>query len=201
VLEDHKVRRLGSKTESPVDVRVLAATNKDPDRAVAKGELRQDLYFRLNVFHIHLPPLREHKEDIPLLIEGMLQDLNARYNRQIRGVSSEVLEQFKSYTWPGNVRELRNVIERAAIVCDRELIGRSHLPEEFGRGAPAGAAELSELRFPIGTTVEAAERELILQTLAATQNNKTRAAELLSISLKTLHNKLKEYEASKSSTA
>ncbi len=201
VLEDHKVRRLGSKTETPVDVRVLAATNKDPDRAVAKRELRQDLYFRLNVFHIHLPPLREHKEDIPPLIEGMLRDLNARYNRQIRGVSTEVLDQFKSYTWPGNVRELRNVIERAAIVCDRELIGRAHLPEEFGRGAPAGAAELSELRFPIGTTVEAAERELILQTLAATQNNKTRAAELLSISLKTLHNKLKEYEASKFPTA
>ncbi len=201
VLEDHKVRRLGSKTETPVDVRVLAATNKDPDRAVAKSELRQDLYFRLNVFHIHLPPLREHKEDIPPLIEGMLRDLNARYNRQIRGVSTEVLDQFKSYTWPGNVRELRNVIERAAIVCDRELIGRAHLPEEFGRGAPAGAAELSELRFPIGTTVEAAERELILQTLAATQNNKTRAAELLSISLKTLHNKLKEYEASKFPTA
>ncbi len=199
VLEDHKVRRLGSKTETPVDVRVLSATNKNPDRAVGKGELRQDLYFRLNVFHIHLPPLREHKEDIPPLIEGILRDLNAKYNRQIRGVSAEVLDQFKGYTWPGNVRELRNVIERAAIVCDRDVIGRTHLPDEFGRGAPAGAAELSALRFPVGTTVEAVERELILQTLAATQNNKTRAAELLGISLKTLHNKLKEYEAADSS--
>ena len=198
VLEDRKVRRLGSKSETPVDVRVLAATNKDPERAVSKGELRQDLYFRLNVFHIHLPALREHKEDIPPLIEGMLHDLNAKYNRQIRGVSTEVVDQFKSYTWPGNVRELRNVIERAAIVCDRDLIGRSHLPEDFGRAASAGAAELSGLRFPVGTTVEAAERELIFQTLAATQNNKTRAAELLGISLKTLHNKLKEYEAAKS---
>jgi DNA-binding NtrC family response regulator len=199
VLEDHKVRRLGSKTETPVDVRVLSATNKNPERAVGKGELRQDLYFRLNVFHIHLPPLREHKEDIPPLIEGILRDLNAKYNRQIRGVSAEVLDQFKSYTWPGNVRELRNVIERAAIVCDRDVIGRAHLPDEFGRGAPAGAAELSALRFPVGTTVEAVERELILQTLAATLNNKTRAAELLGISLKTLHNKLKEYESADSS--
>jgi len=195
VLEDHKVRRLGSKSETPVDVRVIAATNKDPDRAVSKGEIRQDLYFRLNVFHIHLPPLREHKDDIPLLVEAMLRDLNAKHHLQVRGISSEVLDQFMSYTWPGNVRELRNVLERSAIVCDRELIGRTHLPPEFGRSAPAGTAELSALRFPIGTTVDAAERELITQTLASTQNNKTRAAELLGISLKTLHNKLKEYEA------
>ena len=199
VLEDHKVRRLGSKSETPVDVRVLAATNKDPDRAVAKGEIRQDLYFRLNVFHIHLPPLRDHKDDIPLLVETMIRDLNAKHQRHVRGISADVLDQFMSYTWPGNVRELRNVMERATIVCDRDLIGRAHLPAEFGHGAPAGAAELSALRFPIGTTVDAAERELIMQTLAATQNNKTRAAELLGISLKTLHNKLKEYEAVKSS--
>jgi DNA-binding NtrC family response regulator len=197
VLEDHKVRRLGSKSETPVDVRVIAATNKDPERAVSKGEIRQDLYFRLNVFHIHLPPLREHKDDIPLLVEAILRDLNAKHHLQVRGISSEVLDQFMSYTWPGNVRELRNVLERSAIVCDRELIGRTHLPPEFGRSAPVGAAELSALRFPIGTTVDAAERELITQTLASTQNNKTRAAELLGISLKTLHNKLKEYEADK----
>jgi transcriptional regulator with PAS, ATPase and Fis domain len=199
VLEDHKVRRLGSKSETPVDVRVIAATNKDPDRAVAKGEIRQDLYFRLNVFHIHLPPLRDHKEDIPLLVETILRDLNAKHQRHVRGISADVLDQFMSYTWPGNVRELRNVMERAAIVCDRDVIGRTNLPAEFGHGAPAGAAELSALRFPIGTTVDAAERELIIQTLASTQNNKTRAAELLGISLKTLHNKLKEYEAAKTS--
>src|SRR5580658_1896056 len=197
VLEDRKVRRLGSKSETPVDVRVLAATNKDPDRAVAKGEIRQDLYFRLNVFHIHLPPLRDHKDDIPLLVENILRDLNAKHQRHVRGISADVLDQFMSYTWPGNVRELRNIMERAAIVCDRDIIGRAHLPSEFGHGTPAGAAELSALRFPIGTTVDAAERELIMQTLAATQNNKTRSAELLGISLKTLHNKLKEYEAAK----
>ncbi len=197
VLEDHKVRRLGSKTETPVDVRVLAATNKDPEQAVAKGLLRQDLYFRLNVFHIHLPPVREHKADLPLLVEHMLRELNAKHGRHVRSVNAEVLDLFMSYTWPGNVRELRNVLERAAIVCDREVIGRTHLPADFGRAPVAASAGLSSLRFPAGTTVEAAERELILQTLAATNNNKTRAAELLGISLKTLHNKLKEYEAAR----
>ncbi len=194
VLEDHKVRRLGSKTETPVDVRVLAATNKDPEQAVAQGHLRQDLFFRLNVFHIHLPPLREHKDDLPLLIEHTLRDINVKHGKQVRGVNAEVMELFSSYTWPGNVREVRNVLERATIVCDRDLIGRAHLPNDFGRAPAAASSELSGLRFPIGTTVDAAERELILQTLAATNNNKTRAAELLGISLKTLHNKLKEYE-------
>ena len=196
VLEDRKVRRLGSKTETPVDVRVLAATNKDPEQAVARGQLRQDLYFRLNVFHIHLPPLRDRKEDLPALVEHLIGDLNAKHKRQVRGINAEVAELFQNYAWPGNVRELRNVLERATIVCDRELIGRAHLPADFGRIHAAGASELSSLRFPPGTTVDAVERELILQTLAAT-NNKTRAAELLGISLKTLHNKLKEYEAAK----
>jgi DNA-binding NtrC family response regulator len=196
VLEDHKVRRLGSKTETPVDVRVLAATNKEPEQAVSRGELRRDLYFRLNVFHINLPPLREHKDDLPVLIENILTELNAKHSRHVRGVNSEVMDLFQSYPWPGNVRELRNVLERAAIVCDREMIGRAHLPTDFGHGASAmsGGAGLAGLRFPVGTTVDAAERELIFQTLSSTNNNKTRAAELLGISLKTLHNKLKEYE-------
>ena len=196
VLEDHKVRRLGSKTETPVDVRVLAATNKDPEQAVSRGQLRQDLYFRLNVFHLHLPPLRDHKEDLPALVEHILSELNAKHNRQVRGINAEVAEMFQGHAWPGNVRELRNVLERAVIVCDRDLIGRAHLPVDFGRIHAGGASDLSSLRFTPGTTVDAVERELILQTLAAT-NNKTRAAELLGISLKTLHNKLKEYEAAK----
>jgi len=193
VLEDNKVRRLGSKAETPVDVRVLAATNKDPEQAVAHGELRQDLYFRLNVFHIHLPALREHKDDLSVLVEYMLQDINAKHGKRVRGVGAEVMDIFMSHTWPGNVRELRNVLERAAIVCDRELIGRAHLPGEFGKFPGKAPSDLSGMRFPVGTTVDAAERELILQTLQATGNNKTRAAELLGISLKTLHNKLKEY--------
>jgi DNA-binding NtrC family response regulator len=196
VLEDGKIRRLGSKTETAVNVRVLAATNREPEQSVSKGQLRQDLFFRLNVFRIELPPLREHKEDLPALTEQLLSDLAAKHGRNIRAVSPDVLSLFHGYAWPGNVRELRNVLERALIVCDRDVITRTHLPPDFGHaGASIAASQLSSLKFPVGTTVEAAERELIQQTLAAT-NNKTRAAELLGISLKTLHNKLKEYGAS-----
>ncbi len=193
VLEDRKVRRLGSKSETPVDVRVLAATNKDPEQAVASGQLRQDLYFRLNVFHINLPPLREHKDDIPLLVEHILRDVNAKHGKHVRGIGAEVLDIFMSHTWPGNIRELRNVLERASIMCEKDLITRACLPGEFGKSAAKGPSDLSAIKFPVGTTVDAMERELILQTLSATGNNKTRAAELLAISLKTLHNKLKEY--------
>jgi DNA-binding NtrC family response regulator len=144
-----------------------------------------------------MPPLRDHKDDLPLLTEHLLRSINEKHARNARGVSTEVADLFRSYTWPGNIRELRNVLERAAIACDRDLISRQHLPADFGRGA-AAVGDLSAIRFPIGTTVEAVEQELILQTLAATNNNKTRAADLLGISLKTLHNKLKEYEARKS---
>jgi DNA-binding NtrC family response regulator len=193
VLEDRKVRRLGSKVETPVDVRVVAATNKDPEQAVSSAHLRQDLYFRLNVFHIHLPPLREHREDIPLLTEYILRDINAKHGKNVKGVGAEVMDIFMSHTWPGNIRELRNVLERSTIMCEKDLITRACLPDEFGKSATKSPSDLSALKFPIGTTVDAMERELILQTLAATGNNKTRAAELLGISLKTLHNKLKEY--------
>jgi DNA-binding NtrC family response regulator len=200
VLEDRKVRRLGSKTETPVDVRVVAATNKDPEQAVGNGQLRQDLYFRLNVFHIHLPPLRDHKEDIPLLVEHILRDVNAKHGRHVRGIGAEVMDIFMGHTWPGNIRELRNALERATIMCEKELITRACLPSEFGKMAAKGPSDLSTIKFPVGTTVDAMERELILQTLGATGNNKTRAAELLGISLKTLHNKLKEYGGDRAET-
>jgi DNA-binding NtrC family response regulator len=194
VLEDRKVRRLGGKTETRVDVRVLAATNKDPEQAVAQGQLRQDLYFRLNVFHIHLPALRARKEDLPALVEYLLREANAKHGRNVHEIRPEVLEALHAHSWPGNVRELRNVLEHAVIVADSEVIGRQHLPPEFGRPAVTGAGALGGLRLPVGVTVDEVERELIRQTLEATSNNKTRAAELLGISLKTLHNKLKEYE-------
>jgi DNA-binding NtrC family response regulator len=201
VLEDRKVRRLGSKSETPVDVRVVAATNKDPEQSVASGGLRQDLYFRLNVFHIHLPPLRDHKEDIPLLAEHILRDINAKHSKNVRGIGAEVLDIFMSHTWPGNIRELRNVLERAAIMSEKDLIMRSSLPGEFGKISTKSPSDLSAIRFPVGTTVDVMERELILQTLQATGNNKTRAAELLGVSLKTLHNKLKEYGSEKTEAA
>jgi transcriptional regulator with PAS, ATPase and Fis domain len=194
VLEDRKLRRLGSKVETPVDVRVLASTNKVPDEAVARGALRSDLYYRLNVFNIHLPPLREHKDDIPDLVQLLLAEMNEKHSRRVGAVSEAVLNLFHNYSWPGNVRELRNTIERAVIVCETGAIETKHLPPGFGQ-APlrATASDPDAVRLGVGTTVEEAEKMLILKTLEATSNNKTRAAEILGISLKTLHNKLKEY--------
>ncbi|HJT00731.1 MAG TPA: sigma-54 dependent transcriptional regulator [Terriglobales bacterium] len=196
VLEDRKLRRLGSKIETTVDVRVLAATNKVPEEAVANGHLRNDLYYRLNVFNIHMPPLREHKEDLPDLVQSLIGDMNSKHNRNVQMLSDAVMNQFQGYTWPGNVRELRNTLERAVIVCEGSVIETKHLPPGFGH-APARAAAMdpNALHLGVGTTVEEAERQLIMKTLEATNNNKTRAAEILGISLKTLHNKLKEYGA------
>src|SRR5438105_6634147 len=194
VLEDHKLRRLGSKVETAVDVRVLAATNKVPDEAVARGELRSDLYYRLNVFNIHMPPLREHKEDIADLVQLLLSEMSAKHSRKVAAVSEAVLNQFNNYSWPGNVRELRNTIERAIIVCDGGMIETKHLPPGFGQAPLRTAAnDPDAVRLGVGTTVGEAEKMLILKTLESTSNNKTRAAEILGISLKTLHNKLKEY--------
>jgi DNA-binding NtrC family response regulator len=196
VLEDRKLRRLGSKIETTVDVRVLAATNKVPEEAVASGQLRNDLYYRLNVFNIHMPPLREHKEDLPDLVQSLIGDMNSKHNRNVQMLSDAVMNLFQGYTWPGNVRELRNTLERAVIVCEASVIETRHLPPGFGH-APARAAAMdpNALHLGVGTTVEEAERQLIMKTLEATNNNKTRAAEILGISLKTLHNKLKEYGA------
>ena len=196
VLEDRKLRRLGSKIETTVDVRVLAATNKVPDEAVASGQLRNDLYYRLNVFNIHMPPLREHKEDLPDLVQSLIGEMNSKHNRNVQLLSDAVMNLFQGFTWPGNVRELRNTLERAVIVCEGSVIETKHLPPGFGH-APARAAALdpNALHLGVGTTVEEAERQLIMKTLESTNNNKTRAAEILGISLKTLHNKLKEYGA------
>jgi DNA-binding NtrC family response regulator len=195
VLEDRKLRRLGSKTETAVDVRVLTATNKVPEEAVAKGEIRNDLYYRLNVFNVHMPPLREHKEDLPELVHGLLAELNDKHGRSVGLVNEAVMQAFQQYFWPGNVRELRNVLERAIIVCADTVVQPRHLPPGFGQVpvTPAAAGNANSVRVGVGTTVEEAERLLILKTLEATHNNKTRAAEILGISLKTLHNKLKEY--------
>jgi DNA-binding NtrC family response regulator len=199
VLEDRKLRRLGSKAETTVDVRVLAATNKVPEEAVAHGQLRNDLYYRLNVFNIHLPALRDHKEDLRQLVESLLADMNAKHGREVANVSETVLQTFTNYNWPGNVRELRNTLERAVIVCEGALIDPRHLPPNFGSAAlKTSAVDGDGIRLEVGTTVEQAEKLLILKTLAATSNNKTRAAEILGISLKTLHNKLKEYGSSAS---
>jgi len=203
IIEDSKVRRLGGKTEFEVDVRLVAATNKVPDEAIRGGHLREDLYYRLNVFQIHLPPLQERKEDIAPISEALIAGLNRKHECRVTGIAPEVLEGFERHSWPGNVRELRNVLERAVILAGEGTVELKHVPAFLqGRAAMAAAVGASpsaapddpeSVRFSIGTTVEDAEKGLILRTLEHTHNNKTRAAEILGISLKTLHNKLKEY--------
>ncbi len=207
ILEDSKVRRLGGKTEFQVDVRVLAATNKVPEEAVRDGHLREDLYYRLNVFQVHMPPLRDRRSDIPALAEALLAEMNRKHECRVVEIAPDVREVLEAYNWPGNVRELRNVIERAVILAGEGAIERKHLPA-FLRGAaiPATSAaavadDADAVRFAVGTTVEEAEKGLILRTLEHTHNNKTRAAEILAISLKTLHNKLKEYGGPKGDAA
>jgi DNA-binding NtrC family response regulator len=209
IIEDSRVRRLGGKTDFEVDVRLIAATNKVPEEAVSGGHLREDLYYRLNVFHVHLPPLRDRREDILVIGESLIGDLNRKHDCRVSDISGEVENALMRHSWPGNVRELRNVLERAVILAGEGTIELKHLPGFLqravgaGPGAPASAeatpapapvADVGDwVRFPIGTTVEDAEKGLILRTLEHTRNNKTRAAEILGISLKTLHNKLKEY--------
>ncbi len=196
VLEERKLRRLGARTELDIDVRVLAATNHDPETAVAQGNLRADLHYRLNVFHIPMPPLREHLQDIPAMTEAMLSEMNQKHSRSVSGVAQSMLDRMMAYDWPGNARELRNTVERAVILCpDGAPLDVGHLPPGFGKGQIQAAHALDASMVPIrvGTTVEEAERQLILRTLEATGQNKTRAAEILSVSLKTLHNKLKLY--------
>jgi transcriptional regulator with PAS, ATPase and Fis domain len=197
VLEERKLRRLGARAEQDVDVRVLAATNRNPEEAVAAGQLRSDLFYRLNVFHIHMPPLRDHSEDIPDMAEAMLTEMNLKHGRRVAGLSAAVLERLQQHEWPGNGRELRNLMERAVILApDGGLIEPSQLPSGFGKGASPilSASDANSITVRVGSTVGEAERMLIFRTLEFTGQNKTRAAEMLGISLKTLHNKLKEYE-------
>jgi transcriptional regulator with PAS, ATPase and Fis domain len=196
VLEERKLRRLGARTEQEVDVRVLAATNRDPAEAVAKGDLRADLYYRLNVFHIHMPPLREHLEDLPAMAEAMLTEMNQKHGRRVSGLTPSMLERLLAYDWPGNGRELRNTIERAVILCaDGAPLDAGHLSAGFGKSKSQAVQSFDASMIPVrvGSTVGEGERLLILRTLEATGQNRTRAAEILGVSLKTLHNKLKEY--------
>jgi DNA-binding NtrC family response regulator len=187
VLQERTFRRLGGRTEQTVDVRVIAATNSTPLEAVKNSRLREDLYYRLNVFAIELPPLRQRKDDLPLLIQAFLTEFNTRNNKSVSAVDPVAMRVLEQYNWPGNVRELRNVIERAVILSTGEFIEPKHLPP---LASPAAGASAPAISLEPGVTVEEAERRLILLTLEHTRDNKTRAAEILGISLKTLHNKL-----------
>jgi len=192
VIEERAVRRLGSHQEIEVDVRLLAATNRQLQQALSEGKLRSDLLYRLNVFSIHLPSLRERKEDLPVLAQHLVTQLAEKHGRPAQFLAPAALDALQFHSWPGNVRELRNVIERAVIICSGEQIERHHF-------APYPIEQRERLRnedilsLPVGTPLEEVERQMIMRTLQKTKNNKTRAAELLGISLKTLHNKLNLY--------
>src|SRR5688572_13565232 len=196
VLQERSFRRLGGRNEQTVDVRVIAATNVNPAEAVKSGKLREDLYYRLNVFAMELPTLRQRKEDLPLLIQSFLAEFNQRNNKSVTAVEPAAMRVLEQYNWPGNVRELRNVVERAVILASGEFIEAKHLPPLVTESTDVAKPSLS---LHPGITVEDAERQLILMTLEHTHDNKTRAAEILGISLKTLHNKLNKLRGRKES--
>jgi DNA-binding NtrC family response regulator len=189
VLQERTFRRLGGRQEQTVDVRVLAATNVVPIDAVKSGKLREDLFYRLHVFAIELPPLRLRKEDLPLLIQSFIAEFNGRNNKRVSAVEPAAMKLLEQYNWPGNVRELRNVVERAVILSSGEFLELKHLPPYVSE-VPAPPPATGGMALTAGMTVEEAENRLIVLTLDHARGNKTRAAEILGISLKTLHNKL-----------
>lgn len=190
VLEEEKVRRVGGKEETRINVRVLAATNRDLKTRIKTGEFREDLYYRLNVFQIHLPALCDRPEDIPALVELFVRRFASDASKRIPGVSEPALKLLMNYRWPGNIRELRNCIERAVILCDGSKISEEHLPAEV-RELEGVAA----LRLPLEMKLRDVSRAYIEAVLVRCGGNKTRTAQALGISEKTLYNKLNRYEA------
>jgi DNA-binding NtrC family response regulator len=188
VLESGRARRLGASRETAFDVRVLAATNRDPIAAVQDGRLREDLMYRLNVFAISLPPLRERVEDLPLLVRHFIRRFNEKHARAIEGVREEAMERLRDWHWPGNVRELRNAIERAVVVSRQAFIEASHLPPHMA--SPASGAT-RPLEVPASTSLADAERLIIRTVLERTGNNKAEAARQLGVDVKTIRNKLR----------
>jgi DNA-binding NtrC family response regulator len=218
VIEDRKLRRVGGSSDIALNVRVLAATNRDLGDAILKGRLREDLYYRLNVFTIVLPRLTERLEDLPALVDHFVRDFARANSKQISGVDNACLEALKARAWPGNARELRNVIERAVIVSTGSLITVADLPTEGALAMPAAqnattpqapetpssadpepsavaAAGPPAQGLPVGQPLREVERQLILKTLEMAGGNRVRAAEILGISPKTLYNKLGRYHA------
>jgi DNA-binding NtrC family response regulator len=200
VLQEQRFRRVGGRDVIEADVRVLTATNRDPIKAMAEGKLREDLYYRLNVFTIVLPPLRERREDVPMLARYFADDYASKNGAPPSSIDARAVELMLSYTWPGNVRELKNAIERSALLAAGGPILPEHLPLEVQRSEPSAAPAVPEsapgdvVSLPVGMSMDHAEREMIRTTLRHTSGNKTRAAKILGISLKTMHNKVKKYE-------
>jgi DNA-binding NtrC family response regulator len=189
VIEEEKLRRLGGKSEISVDVRVVSATNRDLKDEIKAQRFREDLYFRLNVFHIPLAPLKERREDIPLLVQHFIDRFSKEGGKKLAGISSQTLKLITDYAWPGNIRELRNTLERAVILCGNGLIEPEHLPGEIA----TGGGESAYLKLPYGLPLREIEKEYILASLGRLKNNKARTAQALGISEKTLYNKLYRY--------
>jgi len=190
LLEQKRFQRLGGRQSLTSDVRLIAATNDDLSEAVRRGAFREDLFYRLDVFHIEMPPLRERQGDVPLLIDTFLKRYNDTFRKSIRGIAPECVSIFENYDWPGNVRELKNVIQRAVLVCTDAVLAPEHLPPRL----LPDQAERPSVAFEIGTPLADIEREMISLVLAFTNNNRKRAAEVLGISRRTLYNKLARYD-------
>ena len=188
-IEERRVRRLGGKHEVTVDVRVLAATNQPLKHAISAGLLREDLFYRLSVFVLELPPLRKRIEDLPMLVAHFILEANQDHKREIEGVSADGLEVLKAHRWPGNVRELRNVIHRAVIVSKQRTISLDDLPPQLC--SPDGKVEC--LAVPVGSSLDEVERELIDRTIEFTAGNKTLAARMLGVGVRTLYRRLERY--------
>jgi DNA-binding NtrC family response regulator len=197
VLEDRAITRLGGRGQIPIDVRIVAATHVNFEDALREGRFREDLYHRLNEFTIHVPPLREHAEDLGQLVEHFLGRIGEELGKPVTGVTAEALEALRAYSWPGNVRELRNALKRAAVLAEGPVT-LGDLPGEF-RGRPgalrpgAAGGTPTTLKDLVRQVVETAERDLIVRTLERTRWNRAQAARLLGINYKTLYNKLREY--------
>jgi DNA-binding NtrC family response regulator len=198
VLETGVFMRVGTTKEIETDVRLIAATNRDPEEAVLEGKLRLDLYHRLNVFPLHLPPLRERGKDVELLAQGFLDDHNQRYSTH-KTFPAETRDALAAYSWPGNVRELKNYVQRAYIMAGSDAINTAAVPLQISLAKPATGTSVT---IAFGTSLAEADKQLILATLEQCGGVKTRAAEILGISLKTLYNRLVEYgESAKNDAA
>jgi len=192
VLEESKLRRLGGTSETSVDVRVLAATNRAV-HSLDRKVIREDLYYRLNVFQISLPPLRDRKDDLPLLAKSMINELNRKHQCQVTNLHHTALERLMAHSWPGNVRELRNVLEWAVITASKDTILTYHLPKTLGSSQAVVEPRLPDNDSPSyepGQTLDAVEMDYILRTLKAANNDKKQAARILGISVRTLYNRL-----------
>ena len=193
VLEDGRVRKVGGRKEFQFDVRIVSATNQRPRKAIENNRLREDLYYRLNIFTIELPPLRERVADIPLLVEHFLSELNRKHDTRIEGIEGSALERLNGYAWPGNVRELRNIIERAVVLTGEGWIDSFNLPSDFQKPEAVSSQGIS---LPMGVSAAEAEKQLILSTLETVGGNKAEAARRLGLDVKTIRNKLKSYKVS-----